>query len=303
MKIGVDLGGSHVSIGLVDKNNEILEKRTYYIDDREDMSVKNYILSCIKTGIKEILNSSSLTEKDISVIGIATPGNPKSGIIQNVVNLGIDNFDITTSLSIYYENAEVYVANDAKCAALAEKTVGTLKDYSDAVFMCIGTGIGGAVFMHDKILNPKKNSGFEFGHMIIRRDGEKCNCGNNGCLETYCSKRKLKEKLCKLLKIKDYVSAAEIIEQVKVNSNKEIDSLINNYVENLALGIGNLINIFEPEVICIGGSIVHYEELIIERLRRKIEVGAYQFNKKEPPKILVARTGNDAGIIGATLLG
>jgi glucokinase len=139
--------------------------------------------------------------------------------------------------------------------------------------------------------------------MIIRRDGEKCNCGNNGCLETYCSKKKLKEKLCKLLKLKDYVSAADIIEQVKINSNKEIDSLINNYVENLALGIGNLINIFEPEVICIGGSIVHYEELIIERLRRKIEVGAYQFNKKDPPKILVARTGNDAGIIGATLLG
>ena len=303
MKIGIDLGGSHVSIGLVDKNNEIIEKRTYYINDREDMSVKNYILTSIKTGIKEILNSRSLTEKDVSVIGIASPGNPKGGIIQNVVNLGIDNFDITTSLSIYYENAEVYVANDAKCAALAEKTVGTLKDYSDAVFMCIGTGIGGAVFMNDKILEPKKNSGFEFGHMIIRRDGEKCNCGNNGCLETYCSKKKLKEKLCKLLKLKDYVSAADIIEQVKVNSNKEIDSLINNYVENLALGIGNLINIFEPEVICIGGSIVHYEELIIERLRRKIEVGAYQFNKKEPPKILVARTGNDAGIIGATLLG
>lgn len=303
MKIGIDLGGSHIAIGLVDDNYEIREKRTYYLSDRKGISTKNFIMNSIKKGILEICESNKIKEKEIEKIGIATPGNPKFGVIQNVVNLGIEDFNIQMSLEIYYDNIEVNIANDGKCAALAEKKFGSLKEYDDSIFLCIGTGIGGAYFSNGELIMPKRNSGFEFGHMVIDKNGEKCACSNNGCFEVYCSKKKFKEKLLKELKVKDYISAHDLIPIVKENINKEnIFKIIDEYVENMCIGLGNIINIFEPEVICIGGSLAHYEDLLFDKIRERLYNGKYLFNKENPPKIVAAITGNDAGIIGSTLL-
>lgn len=307
MKIGIDLGGSHVAIGLVDGNCEIIEKRTYYMNDKKDETFEDYILHCIVHGINEILKNSSHKLSDIESIGIATPGNPKDGCIKNIVNLGITNFNIEEKLKkAFGENScktIIKLGNDGKCAGLAEKHMGSLKEYSDCVFLCIGTGIGGAVFIDNKFLKPKRNAGFEFGHMIIKKDGEKCNCGNYGCFEVYCSKLKFKEKMQEALGIKEYITAAEITKKINENISVEnVSILLNDYVDNLAIGISNIINIFEPEAISIGGSISHYEELILNKLREKIYCGKYLFNKDNPPKILTAQAGNDAGIIGATLI-
>lgn len=307
MKIGVDLGGSHVAIGLVDDNHEIIEKRTYYMNDKRDGSFENYILSSIVHGINEILDSSNYRLNEIESIGISAPGNPKDGCIKNVVNLGIDNFNITEKLQEAFGkdsfNVMVKLENDGKCAALTEKYNGSLKDYNDCVFLCIGTGIGGAAFMDGKFLKPVRNSGFEFGHMIIRKDGEKCNCGNYGCFEAYCSKRKFKEEMQRILGIEEYIGAKELTKKINENmSNEKVRELLKEYIENLTIGISNIINILEPEAISIGGSMSHYEELILDKLKGKIYSGEYLFNKENPPKILTAQSGNDAGIIGATLI-
>ena len=304
MKIGIDLGGSHVAIGLVDDNYEIVEKRTYYMNARANEILENYILSSIVHGVNEILNSTGYKLNNIESIGIATPGNPKNGCIRNLVNLGIKEFNLSAKLKeALGGNIEIKLENDGKCAALAEKFNGTLKEYDDCVFLCIGTGIGGAAFFNGKFLKPKRNSGFEFGHMIIKKNGEKCNCGNNGCFEVYCSKRKFKEQMQEILGIKEYVGASELTKAIEENmSDIKVSALLNEYIDNLAVGISNIINILEPEAISIGGSMSHYEQLIISRLREKIYSGEYLFNKEEPPKILIAQSGNDAGIIGATLL-
>lgn len=304
MKIGIDLGGSHVAIGLVDDNYEIVEKRTYYMNARANEILENYILSSIVHGVNEILNSTGYKLNNIESIGIATPGNPKNGCIRNLVNLGIKEFNLSAKLKeALGGNIEIKLENDGKCAALAEKFNGTLKEYDDCVFLCIGTGIGGAAFFNGKFLKPKRNSGFEFGHMIIKKNGEKCNCGNNGCFEVYCSKRKFKEQMQEILGIKEYVGASELTKAIEENmSDIKVSALLNEYIDNLAVGISNIINILEPEAISIGGSMAHYEQLIISRLREKIYSGEYLFNKEEPPKILIAQSGNDAGIIGATLL-
>lgn len=304
MKIGIDLGGSHVAIGLVDDNYEIIEKRTYYMNARANEILENYILSSIVHGVNEILNSTGYKLNNIESIGIATPGNPKNGCIRNLVNLGIKEFNLSAKLrEALGGKIEIKLENDGKCAALAEKFNGTLKEYDDCVFLCIGTGIGGAAFFNGKFLKPKRNSGFEFGHMIIKKNGEKCNCGNNGCFEVYCSKRKLKEQMQEILGIKEYVGASELTKAIEENmSDIKVSALLNEYIDNLAVGISNIINILEPEAISIGGSMSHYEQLIISRLREKIYSGEYLFNKEEPPKILIAQSGNDAGIIGATLL-
>lgn len=304
MKIGIDLGGSHVAIGLVDDNYEIVEKRTYYMNARANEILENYILSSIVHGVNEILNSTGYKLNNIESIGIATPGNPKNGCIRNLVNLGIKEFNLSAKLKeALGGKIEIKLENDGKCAALAEKFNGTLKEYDDCVFLCIGTGIGGAAFFNGKFLKPKRNSGFEFGHMIIKKNGEKCNCGNNGCFEVYCSKRKFKEQMQEILGIKEYVGASELTKAIEENmSDIKVSTLLNEYIDNLAVGISNIINILEPEAISIGGSMAHYEQLIISRLREKIYSGEYLFNKEEPPKILIAQSGNDAGIIGATLL-
>jgi len=306
MKIGIDLGGSHIAIGLVN-NNKIIEKRIYYMSENNEKSVENYIVMCIINGIDDILNSTNKRLLDIESIGIATPGNPQNGYIKNLINLGINKFNIKEALKqgleIQNTNIKIKLQNDGKCAALAEKRFGSLKDYSDCVFLCIGTGIGGAVFFDNKFIKPKRNAGFEFGHMIIQKDGEKCNCGNKGCFEVYCSKKKFKEQMQKILGIENYIGAEELIKKISESKdNKQVNDLLEEYIDNLAVGISNIINIFEPQAISIGGSMSHYEKLIFDKLKNKIYNGQYLFNKENPPIILAATSGNDAGIIGATLI-
>ena len=301
MKIGIDLGGSHIAIGLVDDNLEIIEKRTYYMNDREAEKLEDYIVKSIKEGIKEITKSADIKLDEIEQIGIAVPGNPKGGCIKNVVNLQIEEFNIVEQLGI--KNIPVKLENDGKCAALAEKYNGSLKEYKDCVFLCIGTGIGGAAFINNTFLKPTRNSGFEFGHMIIEKNGEQCKCGNRGCFEAYCSKRKFKQEMQEMLKIDRYVGAKELTEEIEKNIDKKaVKELLDKYVDNLAIGISNIINILEPEAVCIGGSMSHYEDLVLNKLREKISSGEYLFNKENPQKIIAAKNGNDAGIIGATLL-
>ena len=166
MKIGIDLGGSHVAIGLIDYNNEIVEKRTYYMSENKNTSIQDYIINCIVYGVKEIINSTNNNLEEIELIGIASPGNPKDGCIRNVVNLGIKEFKISEelrkNLGISSFNIPIMLENDGKCAALAEKKYGSLKEYEDCIFLCIGTGIGGAAFIGNKFLKPKRNAGFEF---------------------------------------------------------------------------------------------------------------------------------------------
>lgn len=310
MKIGIDLGGSHVAIGLVDDNYEIIEKRTYYMNDnnKKKVSLEDYIVNSIVHGINEILESTKYKLSQIESIGIATPGNPSAGCIKNVVNLGIKNFNITQKLkeafgSLGSKELRINLQNDGKCAALAEKFKGSLKEYDDCVFLCIGTGIGGAAFIGGKFIKPIRNAGFEFGHMVIRKDGEQCNCGNKGCFEAYCSKRKFKAQMQEILGINGYIGAADLTKAIEEKmDNEKVKKLLEEYVDNLALGIANIINILEPEAISIGGSMSHYEKLIFSRLREKIYNGEYLFNKENPPKILTAQAGNDAGIIGATLI-
>ena len=135
----------------------------------------------------------------------------------------------------------------------------------------MGTGIGGAVFFDGKFIKPIRNAGFEFGHMIINKNGEQCNCGNKGCFEAYCSKKKFKEQMQKILGITEFVGAADLTKEIEENmGNSDVKNLLEEYVDNLALGIANILNILVTEAISIGGSMSNYEKFIFSRLREKI---------------------------------
>ena len=294
MKIGIDLGGSHIGIALINENNVIVEKNEMDIEKREN--IENEILAVIDYYINKFKQSNQ-----IELIGIASPGNPnnKDLCISNIVNLGIKKLDLS---NIYHKyNIPIKLKNDSKSAGLAEFKYGSLKKYKDAVFLCLGTGIGSAVFLNGNLLQANKYVGFELGHIVIVKNGEQCNCGKKGCFETYCAMKRFKEKAKKILNITN-ITSEELLEEIKKNkNNEEIAKLIDEYINNLIIGLSNVIDIFEPEAISFGGSFVYFKDLFYEKLVKEMHKRRYTFNKDDVPEIVLAELQNDAGMIGAVI--
>ena len=295
MKIGIDMGGSHVAIGIVNENGKIIEKfekDIKTVGDQAKAEISTYIIEIISK-IKENHN--------IEKIGIGSPGTPKNGILTNLVNLKIKEFDITSILKEHFD-IPVILKNDAKCAGLAEKTYGALKDYQDAVFLCLGTGIGANIFMAGKELQPIQNPGMEIGHMVIDKNGIECNCGKTGCFETLCSVKRLKDKLIDEMNLSKEVSSKELLEILKWRAKEEnIKKILEEYIDNLNIGLSNIIDIFAPQAICLGGGFVYFEEILYKPFLEKYYNERKSFYKDRIPDIKLALLGNDAGIIGATI--
>ena len=303
MKIGIDIGGSHIATGIVNEEGKIICKQTFDISKekiKSEEDAKKLIINTIDQEIKGVLKETKYDAEDISKIGLAVPGNPTETAIKNVVNLHIKEFQIGKILEEKYK-AKVLLKNDGKCAGLAEKKFGALKPYGDCIFLCIGTGVGCAVFLDGDLLEPRTNSGFEIGHMIINKNGPKCNCGKKGCFETYASMKRLKKSAIKTFNLKESIESIQVQKFIRENINKkDVKQFVDNYIDNLSIGISNIINIFEPEAICFGGSFSYYGDIFIKLLEENLK--KYTFNKESKYKLLTAKLKNDAGIVGAANL-
>ena len=300
MRIGIDVGGSHVGLGVVNENGKIFYKKEKdYQFHEKDMS--NIVVNTIIELLKELIEENQINIKDVETIGIAIPGTVSDGIIIKAENLGIRNLEIAKILKNEFE-VPIFLQNDAKCAAIAEKKFGSLNKYDDAMFLIVGTGIGGAVFLNGELLKPKRYSGFELGHIVIGTNGEKCGCGRIGCFETYGSIKRLKKKIQEEFKLPDTdgIKIKQFI--IQNQDNEKLKDMIDKYLDDLATGITNLINIFEPEAVSLGGSFAYYEDILLNRLERRIIEKGELFNReREIPKFIVAELKNDAGIIGAAM--
>lgn len=300
MKIGIDLGGSHIAIGVIDNTGKILEK------------VEKRIMASEKNNIKKVIEDYILEKSEIFIkqykvteIGIAIPGTVKEETVIKSVNLGLKNYNIVKNLQNKI-NLPIKIRNDAKCAALAENTYGALKSYKRTVFLTLGTGIGGAVMIHNQLLDTGELPGCEFGHMIIEKNGRLCKCGKKGCWETYASMKAFKASLRDILGLDEKTSGKALIDILRKNDKNnpnylQINRLIEQYIEYLSIGIANLINIFEPEAIGIGGSFVFYEDIFLEKLKKKLINDKLLFNERKEIIVQTAILDNDAGMIGATL--
>ena len=300
MRIGVDLGGSHIGVGLIDKD-QILDtrQRNFVESDREN--IRKTIIDTSVTMINDLLESNELKKDNIELVGIASPGLIDSRSIVKASNLSLENFCLTEELENLL-NIKVKIRNDAKCCAVAEKQYGSLKKYEDCIFLCIGTGIGGAAFLNGKLLEPNGFSGFEFGHIIIEKDGRPCTCGKKGCFEQYASIKAIKKRVTEILGERSDVSGKYLRENLLIKDNPLVKSEVENWLNYLKVGIGNLIDIFEPEAICFGGSFSHYEgNPILDRLIEKLNDSDTTFTTSKKPEIVLAKYKNDAGIIGATI--
>ena len=294
MKIGIDIGGSHIGIGIVNDMGKLITKNEIRILKEDKENIEKFIEDYLVDNIKNII-----LKYNIDFIGISFAGIIENGIIIESYNLGIKNYNIVKNLKEKLQiNIPICVKNDAQCAAIAEKEYGNLKEISNAIFLTLGTGIGGAVICNNKLMKSNDITYFEFGHIILKENGIKCNCGKMGCFERYASIKSLKEMLRKKLNLNQLTSGKELIDIINKNyNNKIIIDIIDNYIDDLSNGICILLDRFKVDYISIGGSFIYYKDILLKKLEDKIYM---KINKKI--NIKIASLGNDAGIIGATLI-
>ena len=297
MKIGIDLGGSHIGFGVIE-NDAIIEKfeKDFTNEDKAHIIevIENYIIEKVK----------ELEEKyDIESIGIAVPGSVKNGTISKMVNLGISNYNIKQRLEESL-NIKVNVRNDAKCACIAEFNDIVKKDArlsnANIVFLSIGTGIGGGVIYNGNLLEGHNFDGYEIGHMVIKESGLPCKCGKYGCFERYGSILEYKNKVKQRLNIPQEIHGNSLRE-ILDNHKQEILDINNQYISDLSLGISNLINIFEPDMIVLGGGFAHFSYMFKDKIIDSLINSSLLFNRRDSFDLRVAELGNDASMIGASL--
>lgn len=313
LRIGIDLGGTNIVAAVVNDEYEMVGKaKTPTATPRS----ADEIFDDIAKVCKEAMAQAGVTIKDIFSVGIGTPGTVnKEGVIEFANNLGFVNVPAKEMLIERLGIENVYVDNDANCAALGEAQAGSGHGAKDFIAVTLGTGVGSGVIINGKIVAGVNNAGGECGHSVIVVDGEPCTCGRKGCWEAYASATALiNQTKAAMEKYPDSV----MHELVKTNGGKvdgrtAFDAMrrgdiagikvVDAYVKYVACGLINLVNIFQPETICIGGGICNEGETLLRPLRRYIDSERYSVYSKIQSKIVKAELGNDAGIIGAALLG
>jgi glucokinase len=278
LNIGIDIGGRHVGMGVVDEKGNIINKSIVELDENIDIE---YIFASINKYISE--------NSDVKSIGIGVPGLCNGSIIEYTPNLPFKNIDV---LNYVKTRLPVYLGNDATCATIAEYNFIDNKMYSEYALVTIGTGIGAGIILNRKVYNGSTGSAGEIGHMVIEKDGLLCNCGRRGCFERYAS-------VSALLRQTKLESLSEVF--YLIETNEIVAKIFDSYLENVAEGLANLINLYDLEIVVIGGSIARYESKFIHKLRTKVAERIYNKYTYDL-NIKCAKLKNDAGIIGASLL-
>ena len=310
--IGIDLGGTNIVAAVVDEKYNIIAKaKTPTAVPRS----AELIFDDIAKVCKEAVEKAGLTMDDISSVGLGTPGTVNSdGVIEFANNLNFDNVPAKDMIIERLGDKPVYVANDATCAALGEAYAGCGNGAKNFIAVTLGTGVGSGVIVDGKIVTGVNNAGGECGHMVIVVDGEACTCGRHGCWEAYASATALINQTKKAMEqYPDSVMHQLAEEEGKVSGKTAFDAMrrgdiagikvVDQYIKYVACGIINLVNALQPEIICVGGGICNEGETLLRPLRRYIEAERYSVYSKIQTKILKAELGNDAGIIGAAILG
>ena len=310
--IGIDLGGTNIKAGVVTENFEIIAKAT--TKTLCPRPAEEICADMAKVSI-EAAEKADISIDDVEWIGIGTPGiaDNINGTIPYSNNL--DFHDVPVRKYIQQKiNKPVYVANDANAAAYGEFVAGAAKGAKDAVCITLGTGVGAGVIVDGKILTGANLAGAEIGHMVIEVDGPQCTCGRKGCFEVFSSAtgliRMTKEAMAETPDSIMHKMAEEdgkVSARLAFNAMRAGDSaakaVVDKYIKYLAAGITNTINIFQPDVLCIGGGVCNEGDPLMVPMRELVKKEVYTRMLNKNTRIEIASLGNDAGIIGAAFLG
>ena len=302
--IGIDLGGTNIVASVVDDDYNIIgTSKTPTNSPRS----ADEIFDDIADVCEEAVKTAGLTMEDIDSVGMGTPGTVnQDGVIEFANNLAFNNVPARTMLAkrINKPEEKVFIENDANCAALGEAYAGCGNGAKDFVAVTLG----------GKIVNGVNYAGGECGHMVIVVDGEQCSCGRKGCWEAYASATALIRQTKKAMEeYPDSLMHKLAKEEGKVSGRTAFDAMrlgdiagikvVDDYIKYVACGLINIVNALQPEIICIGGGICNEGETLMKPLRRFVQSERYSIHSKIQTKIVKAELGNDAGVIGAALLG
>lgn len=313
--LGVDLGGTNIAIGLVDKNFNIVAKGK--VPTKAERPTGE-IIDDMATLCASVVKKANISFDEVESVGIATPGsiNPNTGVVLFANNIYMKHYPIADELKKRIPVKKVYLENDANAAALAEAKAGAGAGCNSLVMVTLGTGVGGGVVIDGKLYSGFNYSGAELGHTVIEVGGRPCTCGRKGCFEAYSSATGLiKMTKEKLLETKNTIMWKMVNDDInKVSGRTAFDAskkgdkaaqeVVDMYIEYLGCGLTNMVNIFQPEVLCIGGGVCGEGDYLLKPLIKIIERDQYGFEMQEKTcQIKIAELGNDAGIIGAAALG
>ena len=312
--IGIDLGGTNIVASVVDDDYNIIGTSKPPTNSPRSA---DEIFDDIADVCEEAVKTAGLTMEDIDSVGMGTPGTVnQDGVIEFANNLAFNNVPARTMLAkrINKPEEKVFIENDANCAALGEAYAGCGNGAKDFVAVTLGTGVGSGVIIGGKIVNGVNYAGGECGHMVIVVDGEQCSCGRKGCWEAYASATALIRQTKKAMEeYPDSLMHKLAKEEGKVSGRTAFDAMrlgdiagikvVDDYIKYVACGLINIVNALQPEIICIGGGICNEGETLMKPLRRFVQSERYSIHSKIQTKIVKAELGNDAGVIGAALLG
>ena len=294
VRIGIDIGGTDTKIGLVDVHNKLLD--SVCIPTKAERPADEVIRTVAETALS-ILDKNGIAMEQCVGVGIGVPGtvDRKKGIVHYSKYIRWEDVPLVKEMSTYLP-IPVEIANDADCAALGETIAGAGKECSDVVMITLGTGVGGGVVLDGEIYEGRGIGGSELGHMVIVENGEPCTCGRRGCLEAYASATALKREAKRASK-KELIPS-EIFALAK-QGDPAMKEVVEIYIRRLGLGIVNIVNIFRPQLVLLGGGISGQGESLLVPLRRILREECFGGERGDVPEIEEAVLGNNAGIIGA----
>lgn len=311
MYIGIDVGGTNLVAGLTDEEGRLLAKVGCPVDrswTSEEICHQAVVLA------RQAVQEGGAAFGEIRAVGVGLPGlvDNHSGMVVDTPNINLSDTPFRALFQQEWE-VPVFLGNDANCAAIGEYWAGAAKGCDPAVVITLGTGIGGGLVAGGKLVTGFAGGGMEVGHICIHPEDRLCGCGHRGCWEQYGSATALirltREKMEQDKQSLLWDCAGGTLDgvtgrtpfQAAAQGDDTAKQVLEQYRRDLALGIVNLINILQPEVLCLGGGVSNApDELLLEPLRELVDQG--RFDRTCPLRLERAALGNDAGVVGAAML-
>lgn len=306
-RIGVDLGGTNIAVGIVDEEYHIVAQCS--VPTGAFRPYEQTVADMIRA-IETALDKAHVQISQCQSIGVGSPGTCDSdrGVVVRAYNLGWNEVPLCRMLSDHF-GIPARLSNDANCAALAEVVAGAAAGCQNLVLITLGTGVGGGIIIGGKIYAGMRSAGAEVGHTVLILDGEPCTCGRRGCWEAYASVTAL---------IRQARQAAEEDPRSALNRLEELNGyticcaadggdaaaqrVVSRWCEYVAAGMTDIVNTLAPEMILVGGGISRQGEKILGPIREYVADHCFGQHEGAIPVIKEAALGNEAGIIGAAAL-
>ncbi len=310
--VGIDLGGTDIKGAVIDEDGRFMAKRKTASETHRG---SEQVIANIAALITDLLTEAGLTIQDTEGIGIGIPGtvDGQTGRVDYSNNLKWRDIPIVELLKQCFDTT-IKITNDANAAAIGEMRFGAGRQYTDAVLLTLGTGLGSGIVIGGRLFVGNCSAGAELGHMVIRAGGELCTCGRRGCFEAYASATALVREARKAAQ-KDKNS--EMWRHLKDGNIKNMNAripfdcrhtdkaaarVVEDYIENLAEGMANVVNMLRPQAIMVGGGVSNEGEGLLTPLRKRVMARAFGGAQSPRVEIVTAKLGNDAGVYGAAAL-